>query len=107
MADEFDDPRLADEGKAPCRALKQRFEATLVWRYRGPGMLPRDAVDPSRVGVQLVAAEHHTSRLGFSVDEVVRVAKAGHVVRELGARHRTQRGVLVIDRRGDDECPGH
>ncbi|TME56032.1 MAG: hypothetical protein E6I60_04805 [Chloroflexi bacterium] len=107
MADEFHDPRLADEGKPPCRALEERLEPVLVGSDGGPGVLPGNAVDPSGVGVQLVAAQHDASGLGLPIDEVVRVAKAGHVVRELGAPDRLQRGVLVIDRCGHDNGSGH
>src|SRR4030081_50697 len=63
MADQFDDPRVTDEGKPPRRALQEWLESRLVRSDRGAGVLPRNAVDPSRVGVQLVAAEHYTSRL--------------------------------------------
>ena len=107
MADEFDDACLADEGKAARRALKERLEATLVGSDGGPGVLPGDTVDPTRVGVQLIAAQHHTARLGLSIDEVVGVAKARHGLRQFGALDRLQCGMLVIDRRRNDKRAGH
>ena len=107
MADEFQDPRLADEGKTPRRPRKQGLEARLVRRERRPSVLPGNAVDPSRVGVQLVAAQHHAARLGLPVDEVVRVTEAGHIVREFGAPDCLQRGVLMVNRGGDDKGSGH
>ena len=56
------------------------------------------AVLPARRRVRLVAAEQHAARLGLAVDEVVGVAEARHVARQLVARHRLQRDVLVVDR---------
>ena len=88
MADKLDDPCLAHEGESPCRSLEQGLEAAQVRRDGGAGVLPGNTVDPSRVGIELVAAQHHATRFGLPVDEVVRVAKARHVARELGARDR-------------------
>src|SRR5882762_854171 len=107
MADEFDYPCLADEGKAARRPLKERLEATLVGSDGGPSVLPGDTVDPARVGVQLIAAQHHAARLGLPIDEVVRVAEARHRLRKLRALDRLKCSVLVIDRRGHYEGTGH
>ena len=107
MADELHDARLADEGKAPRRSGQQWFEATLVGSDRCPGVVPGHAVDPARDGVQFVAAQDDAARLGLAIDEVVGVAEARHVLREFRAHDREQRGVLVIDRRRDDEGPSH
>src|SRR3989442_187733 len=65
------------------------------------------AVDPPRVGVRLIATQHHAARLGLAIDEVVRVSKARHALRELRALDGLQCGVLVVDRRGHDKRPGH
>ena len=70
-------------------------------------MVPGHAVDPPRHRVLLVAAQDHPSRLRLAVDEVVRVAEAGHVVRHLVAGDREQRGMLVVDRRRHDERARH
>ena len=70
-------------------------------------MVPRHAIDPSRDGVCLVPAEHHAAGLGLAVDQVVRIAEAGHIVRQLVPGHGQQRGVLVVDRGRDDEGAGH
>ena len=107
MADELHDAGLSDERKPSRRPCQQGLEPALVRRDGGAGMRPGNAVDPSGVGVQLVAAQYHAAGLGLPVDEVVRVAETGHVVRELGALDRLQRGVLVIDRRGHHERSGH
>src|SRR6266550_5400166 len=107
MADELDDACLTDEGESPCRSLEERFEAAQVWGDGGPGVLPGNAIDPSRVGIELIAAQHHATRFGLAIDEVVRVAETRHVARELSPRHCAQRSVLVIDRRRYHERAGH
>ena len=45
--------------------------------------------------------------LALAVDEVVGVAEARHVARQLVARHGLQRDVLVVDRRRRDERADH
>ena len=65
------------------------------------------AVLPARPRVQLVATEHHPAVLALAVDEVVRVAEAGHLARQLGSRDRLQGDVLVVDRRRGDERADH
>lgn len=61
-------------------------------------MLPRNPVDPPGRGILLVAADQHSPRLVLAVDEVVGVAKARAVPRDLVPLHRLHQYVLVLDR---------
>ena len=88
MADEADRLGVGEEREAPDRAGHQRREALVVGRQRARGVLPRHAVLPARHGVELVPAEDHAALLALAVDEVVRVAEAGHVARQLVTRAR-------------------
>ncbi len=106
MTDERDDLGLVQEGDTPNGALQDRVEA---FEVRGQGLaavLPRDPVDPARVGVELVTADHQPAALFAQVDQIVRVAHAGGFVRQFAARHGLQRDVLVIDGGGRDMDAG-
>ena len=107
VADELDDSRLAEEREPPRSPGQEPLEACLVRWERGPGVRPRHAVDPPCHGVGLVSAEHDASRFGLAVHEIVGIAEAGHVVRQLMARDGEERRVLVVYRSGDDKGPGH
>ena len=88
MADEPDRLGVGEEREAADRAGHQRREPFVVGRQRAGRVLPRHAVDPARHRLGLVAAEEHAAVLALAVDEVVRVAEAGHVARQLVARDR-------------------
>ncbi len=107
VADELDDARVGQEREALRRALHERREARLVGRHRLAAVIPRHAVDPARDGIVLVAAEQHAAGLGLAVDEVVGIAEAGHVVRQLVPGDGRQRDVLVLDRDRDEPGAGH
>ena len=107
VADQPDRLRVGEEREPPDRPGHQRREPLPVRRQRPRGMLPRHAVLPARPRIQLVPAEDHPAVLALAVDEVVRVAEAGHVLRQLRAGHGLERDVLVIDRRGRDEPADH
>ena len=107
VADQLHDPGLAQEREAASRAVKKRLEAALIGWKRHARVIPRRPVQPARDRVAFVAAEHHPAGLGLAVDEVVRIAKARHVVRDFMAWNRAQRGVLVVDRGGDDDRACH
>ena len=107
MADELDDARVGQEREALRGALHERREARLVGRHRLAAVVPRHAVDPARDGIVLVAAEEHAARLGLAVHEVVGIAEAGHVVRQLVPGDGRQRDVLVLDRDRDEPGAGH
>ena len=98
VADEPGDAGVGEEREPPHGAGHQRREALLVGRQGAAAVLPRRAVLPARRRVRLVAAEQHATRLGLAVDEVVGVAEARHVARQLVPGHRLQRDVLVVDR---------
>ena len=98
MADERDDPGLVEEREPPCGAVHQLLEARMVGRERALAVLPRHAVLPPRDRVRLVAAEEHAAHLRLAVDEVVCVAEARRVARQLVPLDRVQRDVLVVDR---------
>ncbi len=68
-------------------APQELLEPVHVGRERARAVLPRHAVDPAGDRVALVAAEHDPARLRLAVDEVVRVAEARHVARQLVAGH--------------------
>ena len=70
-------------------------------------MVPRHAVLPARDRVGLVAAEDHPTLLALAVDEVVGVAEAGHVARQLVPWDRFQCDVLVVDGCRRDERTDH
>src|SRR5207245_7827136 len=95
------------EGEAAGGAAEQRLEAGLVWRERGPGMVPGHAVDPARDRVGLVPAQDHSLGLRLSVNEVVGITEARHTGRKLVSGNRTQGGVLMVDRRRDHMGAGH
>jgi len=57
-------------------------------------MIPRHPVDPTGDRIRLVSPEQDPARLGLPVDEVVGVAEARHVARELGSGDGFQRDVL-------------
>ena len=88
-----------EEREAADRAFHQLDEALLVCRHRAGAVLPRHAVDPACRRVRLVAAEQHAAGLGLAVDEIVGIAEARHVARELVPLNRGEGDVLVIDRR--------
>src|SRR5690348_5457930 len=97
MADEGDHPRVVEPGEASHGARHQLLEARVVGRDRLRAVLPRHAVLPARHRVRLVPAEEHAAALGLAVHEVVGVAKAWRVARQLVPLHRVQRDVLVVD----------
>ena len=107
MADEAHRLRVREEWESADRALHERLESNPVGRQRGRGVLPRDAIEPARMRLGLVAAEEHPAVLGLAVHEIVRVTEARHVARELMARDGLQRDVLVIDRGRRDERTDH
>ena len=51
-------------------------------------MFPRRAIDPARQRIGLIAADDQAALLFAHVDQVVRIAQAGRLVRELTARPR-------------------
>src|SRR5207302_844188 len=57
MADQFHDPRVMQEWETAGRACQKWLESRLVWRQRGPGMVPWHPVDPARNRVRLVPAK--------------------------------------------------
>src|SRR3990170_16443 len=63
-------------------------------------MLPGYALDPARLGVGLVTADHQPAGLLAPVDQVIRVAETGGVVGEFVARDGFQGDVLVVYRGG-------
>ena len=107
VADESDRLRVCEEREAPDGTGHQGGESLVVGRHRARRVLPRDAVLPARDRVRLVPTEDHAAVFALAVHEVVGVAEARHVPRELGAGYRLERDVLVIDRRGRDERPDH
>ncbi len=107
MADERDDLGLGEEREPARGAAQQLLESGQVGRQRTLAVIPGDAVEPAGDGIRLVAAEHDAARLGLPVDEVVRVAEARHVSRQLVPRHGLQENVLVIDRRGRHGSADH
>src|SRR5919106_4210797 len=70
-------------------------------------MVPGDAVLPARNRLELVPPEDHSAVLGFAVDEVVGIAEARHVPRELVTRDCLERDVLVIDGGRGDASADH
>ena len=69
----------------------------------------RDAVDPERQRVGLVAADQQPGPVGLVVHEVIRVAHRRHLP-QLGRREvgdRTGQHVLVLDRDGRNAHAGH
>ena len=107
MRDELDDARVLEEREAPDRALHQRREALLVRRHGLARVLPGHSVDPARWRVVLVAAEEDPARLALAVDEVVGIAEARHLTRQLVALDGGERDVLVVDRRRRGERADH
>ena len=114
MADQADDAGLLEEGETPNRALHQLGEALLTWGKRTRAVLPRHAIHPSRRRVGLVPTKENAARLGLAVDEIVGIAEARHVSRQLEAINGMERDVLMVDRRrrypranhrGDTWCP--
>ena len=100
-------PASARKGKrlaAPCMSGAKRASSAGT---RLAAVLPRDAVQPARDRVVLVAAEEHAAGLGLAVDEVVGVAEARQVARQLVAVHGRERDVLVLDRDRDERRAGH
>ena len=83
------------------------LEALEIGGERSAAVLPRDAVDPARVGVELVAADHQPAGFFPQVDQVVGIAHAGRLVRQLAAGDGLEGDVLVIDGRRRDVGAGH
>jgi hypothetical protein len=81
MTDQLHDARLTHEREATRGPGQKRFEPRLVGRKGRARVVPRHAVDPARDRVRLVPTENDASCLRLSIDEVVRVAEARHVVR--------------------------
>ena len=88
VADEADRLGVGEEREAADGAGHQRREPLPIGRQRARGVVPGHAVLPARDRVGLVAAEDHAAVLALAVDEVVRVAEAGHVAGQLVARDR-------------------
>ena len=107
MADERRHAGVVEEREAPHRAGHQRREALVIGREHARAVLPRHAVLPARDRVRLVAAEQHAAALRLAVDEIVGVAEARHVARQLVALDRVQRDVLVVDGDRADERADH
>ena len=107
MADELDDAGVGEEREALRGALHERREARLVGRHASGRRAPTDAVEPARGGIVLVAAEEDAAGLGLAVDEVVGIAEARQVARQLVPVDRRQRDVLVVDRDRDERRAGH
>ncbi len=107
MAHELHDLRVGDEGKPPGRPLQQLLEPVEIGRERGASVLPGNAVDPARHRIRLVPAEQDPTGLGLAVHEVVGVAKARHVRRQLRVRDGLEGDVLVVDGRRGNEDAGH
>ena len=100
VADQRDHAGVLEEGEAANRALHQLDEALFVGRHGAGAVLPRHAVDPARGRVGLVATKEDAARLGLAVDEVVGVAEARHIARQLMSLDGRQRDVLMIHGRG-------
>ena len=105
MANEPDRLSIGQEREPTDRSGHEGGETLVVGRKRPRGVIPGDAVLPSRHRVRLIAAEDHPTVLALAVDEVVRVAETRHVSWQLGTGHRPQGDVLMVDRRRRDGSP--
>ena len=102
MAHELDHAGVGEEREALRGTRHEGCEARLVGRHGALAVIPRDAVEPARDGIVLVASEEHAAGLRLAVDEVVRVAEAGQVVGELVPCHGGEGDVLVLDGSRDE-----
>ena len=107
VAHELDDARIGEEREAPGGALHEWREARLVGGDALSAVLPGHAVEPARDGIVLVAAEEHAAGLGLAVHEVVGVAEARQIARELVPRDGRERDVLVLDGDRDERGARH
>ena len=107
MAEQANHAGLLEHREPSDRPLEQRREAIHV-RFDGAGaVVPRDPVGPACGGVRFIPADQQPSGLGLPVDEVVGVAEAGRVARDLMAGHRLHGHVLMVDRNRREERPHH
>ena len=107
VADERHDARVLQEREPAHGPRHELGEALVVGRERAGAVIPRDAVHPAGYRVGLVAAEEGAAGLRAPVHEIVGVAEARHVARELVAVHRLEGDVLVVDRHRRRERADH
>ena len=107
VADQADRLGVGEEREASDGARHQWREALVVRRHGLRRVVPWDAVLPARTRIRLIPAEDHPAVLALARDEVVGITETRHLARQLGAGHRLERDVLVIDRGRGDERPDH
>ena len=101
-------PACSRNGKRRIAPSSSGAKRSMSDGHRARAVLPRHAVEPARGRVGLVAADQHAAGLALAVDQVVGVAEARRVARDL-VRPATggHRDVLVVDRHRGDERADH
>ena len=107
VAEQAKHARLVEHREPSDRSFSSGAKRSVSdWTPAG-AVVPRDAVRPARDGVRFVPADQQPSGLGLAVDEVVGIAKARQLARDLVAGHRLHGHVLMIDGNRRSKRPDH